>query len=61
LEDLSVDGKIMLEQIFGKNGGKLIGCIWLMIGPFTGCFFERGSVPSGSIKGGEFLDYLSDY
>jgi hypothetical protein len=35
-------------------------CIWLRIGPVVGpC--EYGSEPSGSIKGGEFLDYPSDY
>jgi hypothetical protein len=29
-------------------------------GPVTGCC-EHGNEPSGSIKGGEFLDKMSDY
>jgi hypothetical protein len=29
-------------------------------GPVAGCF-EHGNEPLGSIKSGEFLDYLSDY
>jgi hypothetical protein len=33
LEDLGVDGKIMLEWILGKEGAKVwTGCIWLRIG-----------------------------
>jgi hypothetical protein len=35
------------------------GCIWLMIGSLVGpC--EHDFEPSGFIKDGEFLDYLSD-
>jgi hypothetical protein len=31
-EDLDIDGKIILEWILGKLGGKLwTGCIWLRI------------------------------
>jgi hypothetical protein len=31
-EDLSIDGKIILEWIFEKQGGKVrTGCIWLRI------------------------------
>jgi hypothetical protein len=36
------------------------GFIWFMIGPVVGCC-ELGNKPSGSIKGGVFLDQLSDY
>jgi hypothetical protein len=55
-----VDGKIILEWILGKQAGKVwIGFIWLRIGTNGGCC-ENGNEPSGSIKGGEFLDYLSD-
>jgi hypothetical protein len=33
LEDPGVDGKITLEWILGKQGGKVwTGCIWLRIG-----------------------------
>jgi len=32
-QDLGVDGKIILEWILGKYGGKVrAGCIWLRIG-----------------------------
>jgi hypothetical protein len=32
LEDLGVDGRIILEWILGKQGGKVwAGCIWLRI------------------------------
>jgi hypothetical protein len=37
LEDLGVDGKIILEWILEKQGGKVwIGCIWLRIGTSGG-------------------------
>jgi hypothetical protein len=33
LEDLGIDGKIMLECILGKQGGRMwTGFIWLRIG-----------------------------
>jgi hypothetical protein len=33
LDDLGVDGKIILDWILGTHGGKVwIGCIWLRIG-----------------------------
>jgi len=33
LEDAGADGKIILERILGKEGGKVwAGCIWLSIG-----------------------------
>jgi hypothetical protein len=35
-------------------------CIWLRIGPATGSC-EHGNEPPVFIKGGVFLDYLSDY
>jgi len=36
------------------------GCIWLRIGLVAGpC--EHGNEPSGSMKGGEFINWLSDY
>jgi hypothetical protein len=32
-EELGVDGRIILEEILGKEGGKVwTGCIWLRIG-----------------------------
>jgi hypothetical protein len=37
-----------------------IGLVLLRIRTGGG-FCEHGNEPSGSIKGGEFLDYLSDY
>jgi len=37
LEDVGVDGKIILERILGKYGGKVwTGCIWLRIGTSGG-------------------------
>jgi hypothetical protein len=36
------------------------GCIWLRIDPMAGSC-ERGNEPAGSVKGGEFLDCLSDW
>jgi hypothetical protein len=55
LEVLGVDGKIILEWIVGKCGGKMwSGCIWLRTGT-SGEFSEHGNEPSGSIKEGNFL------
>jgi hypothetical protein len=52
LEDLSIDGKIILNWILRKEGGKLwTGCIWLRIGSIGG----HGNEPSVSIKEGRFL------
>jgi hypothetical protein len=57
LEDLGVSGIIILERILGKYGGKVwSGFIWLGIGTR-----EHGNKLSGSIKGGKYLNYLSDY
>jgi len=31
-EDVGIDGKIILERIFGKFGGKVwTGCIWISV------------------------------
>jgi len=51
-EELGVDRTINNRWILTKYGGRLwTGCIWLRIGTS-----EHGNEPSGSIKGGEFLD-----
>jgi hypothetical protein len=37
LEDVGIDGRIILQRILGKQGGKLwIGCIWLRTGTSGG-------------------------
>jgi hypothetical protein len=37
LEDLGVEGKILLERILGTLGGKVLaGCIWLRTGTSGG-------------------------
>jgi hypothetical protein len=51
LEDLGVDGRIILKHIFRKWDGVLTGLIWLKTG--TG---ERSNEAPGCIKCGEFLD-----
>jgi hypothetical protein len=54
LEDLGVDGKIILECIIGKYSGKVwTGCIWIRIE-------TSGIKPLGSIKGEEFLGWQSE-
>jgi len=51
-EDLVVDGRIILEWILGKYGGKLwTGFMCLRI-ETTGGLSEYGNEISGSIKGG---------
>jgi hypothetical protein len=52
LEDLCVYGRILLKLIFQDWDGEVwTGLIWLR-------YFEYGTEHSGSIKCGEFLDYL---
>jgi len=49
----------LFERVLGKEGGK-VDASALGEGPLAGpC--EHGNEPSDSIKGGEFLDLLSDY
>jgi hypothetical protein len=56
LEDLGVDKKITLKWILGNRVG---GCGLDSSGSVTGSC-EHDNEPPGSIKGGEFLFYLSD-
>jgi hypothetical protein len=51
LKEPDVDGIIILRWLFGKMDVACTGLIWFRIG--TG-----GDEPSGSIKCGEFLDWL---
>jgi hypothetical protein len=61
LEDLGVGGKKILELILGKWGGRLwTGFVWVRKEPVVSCC-EDGNKHSGIIKGGKFLDQLSDY
>jgi hypothetical protein len=46
-----------ITEIDGKAWN---GYIWLRIGPVAGPY-EHGKEHSGSIKGGEILEYLSGY
>jgi hypothetical protein len=50
LEDLRIDGRIILKQIFRKSDEAWSGLIWLRVG--TG----GGNESSDSITCGEFLD-----
>jgi hypothetical protein len=60
-ENLGVDGKKIFQWILGKYVRKVwIGLIWLRIRT-NGGSCEQGNEPSGFMKGGEFLDFLSDY
>jgi hypothetical protein len=57
-EDLGVDRRMILEWTLEKQVGKVwIGFLWLRMGPVAGSC-EHGNEPSGSIKGGEFLDLI---
>jgi len=57
LEDLGVDGTIILKWILRKwDEEAWTGLNWLRIG--TGGSCECGNEPSGSIICREFLDYL---
>jgi hypothetical protein len=56
LEDLCIDGRIILKLIFKKwDGDAWTGLIWFKIGQVAGAC-ECGNEPSGSIKCGEFPD-----
>jgi hypothetical protein len=56
LEDLGVDGRIILECILRKQGEKVwTRCLWFRIG-LVADSCELGNEPSGYIKGGKFLD-----
>jgi len=58
-EELGVDGKIILKWMLGKWSGKVWTRVWTGEGVVAGsCQHSNGT--SGSINGGEFLDYLSD-
>jgi len=58
LEDLDVDGKIILKRIFKKRNGAWIGLIWFRVGREReredSC--ECGNDVSGSIKCEVFLN-----
>ena len=56
LEDLGVDGGVILKWILKKwDGEAWTGLLWLRIGTGGGrC--ECGNEPSGSVECGEFLD-----
>jgi len=56
-EEIGVEGKIMLEWSVGRCGLDASGSRQV---PVVG-YCEHGNEHSGSIKGGEFLDQLSDY
>jgi hypothetical protein len=54
LEDLGLDGRIILKWILKKwDGG---GMEWINLAQETDGACEFGNVPSGSIKCGELLD-----
>jgi hypothetical protein len=58
LEDQGVDGRIILRWIFRKwNVGAWTGFSWLRIGTVA-VTCEYGNELLGSIKCGEFLDWL---
>jgi hypothetical protein len=56
LEDLEVDGRIILRWITEKHGMMAwTGFIWLRMGS-CGSNFENGYETSDPMKGGKFLD-----
>lgn len=60
LEDISVNGKIILEWIIMNQGGKLrTGFMWLMIRT-SGWLLWKLLYALGSIRNRDFLDWLSE-
>jgi hypothetical protein len=57
LEDLGVDGRVILKWVLKKQGGAWTRLIWVRIGQVMGCC-KCGNEPSSSIKCGEFIDWL---
>jgi hypothetical protein len=60
-KDLGVDGRIILEWIWGNSVGRYgldaCGSGWVAV---TGsCSY--GNEPSGSIRGGRFLEWVTNY
>jgi hypothetical protein len=56
VEDLVVDGRIILKWMLKKwDGEAWTGLLWLRIGQVAGAC-ECGNEPLSSIKCGEFLD-----
>ena len=61
LEDLGVDGRIVLKCIFKKQDGRAWNAfIWMRTGTVAGCC-EHGNEPSGSIICLECFDELRNY
>ena len=61
LEDLGVDGRIILRWIFRKwDVGVWTGSSYFTIGTVVGTC-ECGNEPLGSIKCGKFLDLLTTH
>jgi hypothetical protein len=61
LVDAGIDGRIILKLIVKKYGLNMrVGFIWLKAVLVMGCY-EQGHELSGSIKGREFLVYLSNF
>jgi hypothetical protein len=54
LEDLGVDGKVILESIFYRMGRYGMDSSGSVLGPVAGCCEHNER--SGSTKGGEFHD-----
>jgi len=54
LEDLGIDGKIILEWILGKDGGDVYTVFIRLRTGISGGLCEDGNEPSGYINGGYF-------